>query len=126
MITIDQTSNLLNIAVLGEFSLADFQLFEEHARQKLKEPAPVNLLDLAPDARWQSDNQTVRFGQPAGDPERGGWADFASNVTLEDGQPYSSVLYTVPTTNTAGYIQGEFTIPQVKQYLKDRGVAVRT
>jgi len=77
-------------------------------------PAPVNLLDLAPSARWQSDNQTVRFGQPPGDPERGGWADFASKVTLEDGQPYASALYTVPTTNTAGYIEGEFTIPQIR------------
>jgi hypothetical protein len=76
--------------------------------------APVNLLDLAPSARWQSNNRTVRFGQPAGDPERGGWADFASNVTLEDGQPYASALYTVPTTNTTGYIEGEFTIPQIQ------------
>jgi hypothetical protein len=77
-------------------------------------PAPVNLLDLAPGARWQADNRIIRFGQPAGDPERGGWADFASNVTLEDGQPHSSALYTVPTTNTAGYIEGEFTIPQIQ------------
>jgi len=60
MITIDQTSHLLNIAVLGEFTLADFELFEENARQKLKEPAPVNLLfdlramiDYSVDVAWE-------------------------------------------------------------------------
>ena len=77
-------------------------------------PAPINLLDLAPSASWQSNNRPIRFGRPASDPERGGWADFASNVTLEDGQPYPVALYTVPTTNTAGYIEGEFTIPQIQ------------
>jgi hypothetical protein len=75
---------------------------------------PVNLIDLAPDARWQSDNQTVPFGKPTRDSEQGGWADFASNVTLEDGKRYPSALYTVPTTNTTGYIQGEYTIPQIQ------------
>lgn len=44
MITIDQTGHLLNIAALGEFTLADFQLFEEEARKKLKSPDPVNLI----------------------------------------------------------------------------------
>jgi len=44
MITIDQSSNLLNIAVLGEFTLADFKQFEEHALQQVKSPAPANLL----------------------------------------------------------------------------------
>lgn len=44
MITIDQTSHVLNIAALGEFTLADFQLFEEEARKKLKSPEPVNLI----------------------------------------------------------------------------------
>jgi hypothetical protein len=77
-------------------------------------PASVNLLDLAPGARWQADNQSIRFGQPASNPEQGGWADFANNVTLENGQPYPVALYTVPTTNTGGYIEGEFTIPEIQ------------
>lgn len=44
MITISQTSNLLNIAVLGEFTLDDFKQFEEQARYELKSPGAVNLL----------------------------------------------------------------------------------
>jgi hypothetical protein len=67
MITIDQTSNLLNIAVLGEFTLADFQQFELQALQKLKSPAPVNLLfDLramisySVDVAWE---EVVFFGR---------------------------------------------------------------
>jgi len=44
MITIEQTQNLLSIAVLGEFSLADFRQFEEHALLMLKSPGTVNLL----------------------------------------------------------------------------------
>ncbi|MGB7649972.1 MAG: hypothetical protein WBL62_02090 [Gallionella sp.] len=31
MITIEQTPSLINLAVMGEFTLADFQQFEEHA-----------------------------------------------------------------------------------------------
>ena len=48
MITIEQTSNLLNVAVLGEFTLADFKLFEEQVlpgvqwlQQKAKEEKPT-------------------------------------------------------------------------------------
>jgi len=44
MITIEQTGNLLNVAVLGEFNLADFKQFEEHALYKLKTPGQLNLL----------------------------------------------------------------------------------
>ena len=44
MITIKQTPTLLNVAVLGEFTLADFKQFEENALYKLKTPGPVNLL----------------------------------------------------------------------------------
>ena len=29
MITIEQTKNLVNVAVLGEFTLSDFKTFEE-------------------------------------------------------------------------------------------------
>ena len=44
MITIKQTSSQLNIAVIGEFTLADFKQFEERALYMLKSPGPVNLL----------------------------------------------------------------------------------
>ena len=44
MITIEQTDNLLNVDVLGEFTLADFKQFEELALSKLKSPGAVNLL----------------------------------------------------------------------------------
>jgi len=44
MITIEQTPTLINIAVMGEFTLADFKQFEEHALYLLKSPGTVNLL----------------------------------------------------------------------------------
>ncbi|HEY6093886.1 MAG TPA: STAS/SEC14 domain-containing protein [Gallionellaceae bacterium] len=44
MITIEQKGNLLNVAVLGEFTLADFKQFEENALYKLSSPGPVNLI----------------------------------------------------------------------------------
>ena len=44
MITIQQTDKLVNAAVLGEFTLADFKQFEEQALFALKSPGPVNLL----------------------------------------------------------------------------------
>jgi len=44
MITIEQTDNLLNVDVLGEFTLADFKQFEELALSKLASPGAVNLL----------------------------------------------------------------------------------
>ena len=44
MITIEQTSNLVNAAVIGEFTLTDFKTFEEQSLYKLKTPGPVNLL----------------------------------------------------------------------------------
>ena len=44
MITIEQTPTLLNIAVMGEFTLSDFKQFEGDALYKLKSPGAVNLL----------------------------------------------------------------------------------
>lgn len=44
MITIQQEANLLNAAVLGEFTLADFKQFEDQAVEYLQTPGPVNLL----------------------------------------------------------------------------------
>ena len=60
MITIQENKNLVNIAVMGEFTIADFKQFEEHALLKLKSPGKVNLLfDLrgmlayTPDVAWE-------------------------------------------------------------------------
>ncbi|MDH2919275.1 MAG: STAS/SEC14 domain-containing protein [Sideroxydans sp.] len=59
MITIEQTPSLINLAVMGEFSLADFKQFEEHARYQLSSAGTVNLifdlrgmLDYTPDVAW--------------------------------------------------------------------------
>ena len=60
MITIEQTDNLVNAAVLGEFTLADFKLFEEQSLYKLKSPGTANLLfdlrgmiDYTVDVAWE-------------------------------------------------------------------------
>lgn len=44
MITIQHSENLLNAAILGEFTLADFKQFEEEALYKLGSTGQVNLL----------------------------------------------------------------------------------
>ncbi len=44
MITFEQTDNLVNIAVLGEFTLTDFKEFETQSIYKLTSPGAVNLL----------------------------------------------------------------------------------
>ena len=60
MITIEQTDNLVNAAVLGEFTLADFKAFEEQSLYKLKTPGELNLLfalramiDYTVDVAWE-------------------------------------------------------------------------
>ncbi|NCN23549.1 MAG: STAS/SEC14 domain-containing protein, partial [Gallionella sp.] len=60
MITIEQTDNLVNAAVLGEFTLADFKAFEEQSLYKLKAPGTLNLLfdlrgmlDYSVDVAWE-------------------------------------------------------------------------
>ncbi|MGB8516937.1 MAG: STAS/SEC14 domain-containing protein [Gallionella sp.] len=60
MITIEQNANLINVAVMGEFTIADFKQFEEQALYKLKAPGKVSLLfDLrgmlgyTPDVAWE-------------------------------------------------------------------------
>jgi hypothetical protein len=60
MISIQQSANLVNIAVLGEFTLGDFKQFEEQALYKLQSPGPVNLLfdlrdmiDYTLDVAWE-------------------------------------------------------------------------
>lgn len=44
MITIADNNNLVNIAVMGEFTLADFKQFEQHALYKLKSGTGLNLI----------------------------------------------------------------------------------
>ena len=44
MITIEQTENLINIAVMGEFTIADLKQFEEHSLYKLKFPGELDLV----------------------------------------------------------------------------------
>jgi len=60
MITIEQTNNLVNVAVLGEFTIADFKTFEEQSLLKLKTSDSVNLLfdlramiDYTVDVAWE-------------------------------------------------------------------------
>jgi hypothetical protein len=60
MITIEESDTLVNIAVMGEFTIADFKQFEEHALHKLEAPGKINLLfDLrgmlgyTPDVAWE-------------------------------------------------------------------------
>ncbi len=60
MITIEQTNKLVNVAVLGEFTIADFKTFEEQSLYKLKTPGTVNLLfdlramlDYTLDVAWE-------------------------------------------------------------------------
>jgi hypothetical protein len=60
MITIDHSDSLVAVAVLGEFTLADFREFEELALVKLKFDRPANLLfdlremaDFTVDMAWE-------------------------------------------------------------------------
>ena len=60
MITIEQTDNLVNAAVIGEFTISDFKTFEEQSLYKLKSPGTVNLLfdlramiDYTVDVAWE-------------------------------------------------------------------------
>ena len=60
MITIEQTDNLVNAAILGEFTLADFKEFEEQSIYKLTSTGPLNLLfdframlDYTVDVAWE-------------------------------------------------------------------------
>jgi len=60
MITIEQTDNLVNAAVLGEFTLADFKEFEEKSLNKLKSRTDLSLLfdlramiDYTVDVAWE-------------------------------------------------------------------------
>lgn len=67
MINIEQTDKLLNVAVMGEFTLADFKLFEDAALSKLKSGKETNLLfdlramiNYSVDVAWE---EIVFFGR---------------------------------------------------------------
>ena len=60
MITTEQTGNMVNVAVMGKFTLADFKQFEVDAVTKLNGHASVNLLfdlramiDYTVDVAWE-------------------------------------------------------------------------
>ncbi len=60
MITIQQTAQLVNVAIMGEFTLADFKQFEDSASYKLTSPGALNLLfdlrgmiDYTTDVAWE-------------------------------------------------------------------------
>jgi hypothetical protein len=44
MITLQHSNTLLNVAVMGEFTIADFKQFEENALYKLSTAGELNLL----------------------------------------------------------------------------------
>ncbi len=74
MITIDHRNQLVTIAALGEFTLADFKEFEELVLYKIQFAGPVRLLmdlremlDFTVDMAWEE----VQFSrQHAGDFDR--------------------------------------------------------
>jgi SpoIIAA-like len=60
MITLQEENNLVNIAVMGEFTLTDFKQFEEQAVYKLQGGNTTNLifdlrgmLSYTPDVAWE-------------------------------------------------------------------------
>ncbi|MGH8685983.1 MAG: STAS/SEC14 domain-containing protein, partial [Nitrosospira sp.] len=44
MITVQETDNLISVAVFGEFTLADYKEFEEHVLYKYRSGSQVNVL----------------------------------------------------------------------------------
>jgi hypothetical protein len=60
MITLQEENKLVNIAVMGEFTLADFKQFETHALTKLQNGDKTNLIfdlrgmiDYTTDVAWE-------------------------------------------------------------------------
>jgi hypothetical protein len=91
-------------------------------------PVPVFLADTAPNARWAVDGRRIRFGGPAIGEERAS-ANYASNAILEDGNSYASTLLTIPASEPASVLEGQFDLPAIGQgqhFLADIGFAQET
>jgi hypothetical protein len=79
----------------------------------------VNLVGLAAEANWSTNNGRIGFGRPLFFANRGGWANL-TDITLEDGQPQRMTLQLVPPAawlrgdQPAPYIQGEFSLPELQ------------
>jgi hypothetical protein len=96
MITIDYRDNEVMVAVLGEFTLADFKEFEELVAFKVKFEGPVRLLfdlsqmaDFTVDVAWEE----IKFSRSHGgdfsriavvtDSEWVAWSAWLSQVFVE-------------------------------------------
>lgn len=96
MITFEQTDNLINVAVLGEFTLADYKEFEEQVLYKLRFDGKVNLLfdfrdmiNYTVDVAWEevkfSREHARDFGKVAvvTDNQWMAWSAWISNLFVE-------------------------------------------
>jgi hypothetical protein len=82
MITIDHSNSLVSVAVLGEFTLADFQEFEELVLFQIKFEGPVGLLfdlremaDFTVDMAWEE----IKFSRQHGN-------EFSRIAVITDSQ----------------------------------------
>lgn len=82
MITSDQTDSLLSFTVLGEFTLGDFQEFEDKVLEKVSRGGTADLLldlremaDFTVDMAWEE----IKFSRQHAD-------DFRRIVVLTDSQ----------------------------------------
>lgn len=82
MITIDHSNALVSVAVLGEFTLADFQEFEELVFFQVKFDGPVDLFfdlremaDFTVDMAWEE----IKFSRQHG-------SDFRRIAVVTDSQ----------------------------------------
>lgn len=101
------------------------------------EPVALDLLAEARDAEWVTGDGNARFGRPLFFAERGGWADRARDVILEDGNEYTALLMVppaeaAPSTPEAGappalpYLAGRYELESVEigqQFLSEVGFA---
>lgn len=86
---------------------------------------PIDLIDAAKAATWSNPaNDNVGFGKPAQDAENGGWAESQRVAQLENGRPYFGPLYTIPLSDTGGFVAGAYpvtTIGQGQKFLAEVG-----
>ncbi len=102
-------------------------------------PGSIALIELAPEARWETDAGPIFYGRPAENAEQGGWAATATQVALENGSIAPLALLTVPrgAALTPGegqlgrrvsgpWIEARFALPQIQAgqfFLADIGFA---